>query len=233
MSESKTSDKPLDRQFIVAASVIGTVYVLVVLVSGALLGDAAASVAGVFLTAFSIMLLRKFETLRFRVITDEQRTPVDVPRIRKLYLLVFILCCFGIQFLLAFVTAIVVFLSDVMRGRELSGSFIEGFILFLSEPSEHWLAHVLSAVAVLLAHGGTGYICGRFSLQRPYAYAALASVSVQMINIVCIGLPLVFLVSVIGGKTLPSGPLPPGSLSMLDLLGALYGTYIATRRKKG
>ena len=67
MSEnSATSVVGFDRQFAVAAVVIGLSYALIVAMLGMLLGEPAAGVAGVALTALATALFTRFEGLRFK-----------------------------------------------------------------------------------------------------------------------------------------------------------------------
>ena len=70
-----------DRKFVIAAVVIGSSYALMVALVGRMLGKDAAGVAGIALTALPTALLRQFETLRFRKMSENDSVCVDVPRV--------------------------------------------------------------------------------------------------------------------------------------------------------
>jgi hypothetical protein len=68
-----------DKKFVIAAILIAVAYVAIVVLIGALLGKDAAGVSGIALTALATGLFRKFETLRFRKISEEKSKFVEVP----------------------------------------------------------------------------------------------------------------------------------------------------------
>ena len=111
-----------DKKFVMAAVVLGAVYALVVVLIGKIIGMEAAGVAGIALSALFTGILKKFETLRFRRISDDKSTWVDVPPINIWRVIVLTFAFFGAQYVLGFASGLI---PEKWLGED-------GFLLFLA-----------------------------------------------------------------------------------------------------
>jgi hypothetical protein len=97
----------LDKQFVVAACSIGVVYGGVTLGVQHVIGQSAAGVVGVALSALAVAILKQFENLRFKREVSESGTVIKLPRFQMSHLLMGMCAFMGLQVLLGFVVAVV------------------------------------------------------------------------------------------------------------------------------
>ena len=95
-----------DRKFVTAAVVIASFYALIVVVVERMLGKDAAGVSGVALTGLATALLRQFETLRFRKMSENESVCVDVPRVDLSRVTTIAFAFLGAQYLFGFAIAL-------------------------------------------------------------------------------------------------------------------------------
>src|SRR5262249_60314728 len=97
----------LDKKFVYAACAIGAAYALIISGLGFLLGKEAAGVAGVALTALASAIFKKFETLRFKTIAEQQERTVSLPRLKLPYLLLLVFAFPGIPVFFGFLFCVI------------------------------------------------------------------------------------------------------------------------------
>jgi hypothetical protein len=98
--------KLFDGKFVRAAVLIGVAYAVIVVVVEKIVGKEAAGVAGVALTALAVGTLQRFETLRFRKISDDKSTWVDVPPVNVWRVIVLTFAFFGAQYVFGFASGL-------------------------------------------------------------------------------------------------------------------------------
>jgi hypothetical protein len=86
--------KKFDRKFVLAAVLVGVAYTVIVVSVEKIVGKEAAGVAGVMLTAIAVGTLQKFETLRFRRISADESTWIDIPPVSVSRVIVLIFAFF-------------------------------------------------------------------------------------------------------------------------------------------
>lgn len=116
-----------DKKFVIAAVVVGGSYTLIVVLVGRMLGKDAAGVAGVALTALETALLRQFETLQFRKMSEQESVWVNVPPINFSRISTIAFAFIGAQYLSG--VAIALFLEPWFGDWEIIVLFI-GAVLF-------------------------------------------------------------------------------------------------------
>lgn len=87
----------MDRGFVFAAISIGAAYVLIIVLLERFIGQTAAGVGGVALTALATGIFKQFETLRFKTTADER--VVQLPKARPYEILTGITSLYGVQFI--------------------------------------------------------------------------------------------------------------------------------------
>jgi hypothetical protein len=193
----------VDRGFVRAAVIIGTVYVGLVVAAGAVVGKEAAGVASVALTALATAVFQQFERLRFKTLASEEIKTIHLPSFSPWYLML-ILCAFiGLEAV-----------GGMLLGLAVSAKGMEAELLqfmasgSLSELTKHWeLFLALVAVKCFGTFLG-GICCGRTARSHHYGYAAMASF---LATLVSAGLPL-------------AAALAGGGVSLAELLGS--GLYL-------
>ncbi len=172
--EQITSADVFDRKFVVAASIIGTLYAAVVVVLGAAVGKEAAGVAGVALTALATGIFKQFETLRFRAIAESETREVKVPGLSFSRIALLCFSFIGSQVFLGMVAGVVLASFDLMP--QMTG--IENFLDLLT----NWRILVSICGVTGFANFVVGFIVPRafqLSMYSDITIAALLSVALQ------------------------------------------------------
>ena len=146
--------KLFDRKFVIAAVLVGVVYTLVVILVEKIVGKEAAGVAGVALTAIAVAIFQKFETLRFRTISDDKSTWVDVPPINVSRVIVLTFAFLGAQYVFGFASGLLpekwLDQDETMLMLAVLNIFVYFFASFLMAKAFIQLRYTTVAVAVLL-----------------------------------------------------------------------------------
>jgi hypothetical protein len=146
--------KLFDRKFVIAAVLVGVVYTLVVIVVEKIVGKEAAGVAGVALTAIAVAIFQKFETLRFRPISDDKSTWVDVPAINVSRVIVLTFAFLGAQYVFGFASGLLpekwLDQDETMLMLAVLNIFVYFFASFLMAKAFIQLRYTTVAVAILL-----------------------------------------------------------------------------------
>jgi hypothetical protein len=160
----------VDRGFVWAAVVIGTVYVSLVVAAAALVGKEAAGVASVALTALATAVFQQFERLRFRTLSNEETKVISLPDFSVWNLTLIVFAFVGLESV-----------GGMLLGLAVAAKSMEvEFLQFMTSDSLSALMRqwelLLAAVAIkcfCTFLGGIG--CGRMAQSHHYGYAALGS----------------------------------------------------------
>lgn len=174
----------VDKKFVTAALILGVIYALIVVLVGNILGKEAAGVAGVALTALATALFKKFETLQFRKMSEEESVWVEVPPINPWLVAVITFAFIGAQI----VTGAII---GVLRGVFWPGS---------SGP----LPVVVAGISSALTYFAISYIGAKALVRLRYSTVVfavlLAQLSNAMVGSLFIGLSIRDLLEVTGSS---------------------------------
>lgn len=179
------SKQMFDKKFVVAATLIGVAYTVIVVILVSTIGKEAAGIAGVALTALATGIFKQFETLRFRQQSDEQTKSIEFPAFRIWYFLLILFAFFGLQLILGAISGSVLGALGLMP--DLSNP--EAASIFLNDPKV-WIWMVgLTTVAYFLG----GYLIGKTAPSVTYTYAIVAALLTLLIPLMLQVIPLLIL----------------------------------------
>ena len=214
------SSKGLDRKFIIAAIVIGLSYALIVAALGLLLGQSAAGVAGVALTALTTALFKKFEDLRFKKIAT---TTIEIATLGSWAVLLLAFSFIGWQFVIGLIVGLVATATAIQLDSIAS---LNDFAAYVLDPS----VLVFLFLANFLAYFSAAYCAVRVMTQLRYSQVLIVGLLVLMCNQF---FPI--LTTALHGtdavKTMLSSPYfyAAGIFWIVYLAGALLGARLAVR----
>jgi hypothetical protein len=174
-----------DKKFVVAATLIGVAYTVIVVILGSTIGKEAAGIAGVTLTALATGIFKKFETLRFRHQSDDQTKSIELPAFRIWYFLLILFAFFGLQLILGAILGSVLGALGLMP--DLSNP--EAASILLNDPKVWILLVGLTTVAYFLG----GYLVGKTAPSVTYTYAIVAALLTLLIPLMLSVIPLLIL----------------------------------------
>jgi hypothetical protein len=197
--------RSVDRGFVWAAAMIGTVYVGLVVAVGALAGKEAAGVASVALTALATAVFQQFERLRFKTLSSDETKVILLPSFSGWYLMLMLFAFVGLEYVGG------MFLGIAVAAKGMEMEFLQfAASQSLSELLKHW--EVFLALVGIKCFGTFlgGICCGRIARSHHYGYAALAS----------------FLATLLSAAFPVASALIGGDVHLGDILGS--GIYLLT-----
>ncbi len=158
----------LDHGFVLAAILIGFAYVLLISLVGYVAGKEAAGVAGVFLTALAVALLKYWERLRFQQLPSQETLTIQIASFRWGLFAILFFTYLGIGIVLGNTSDIAWAYFQLKEP--------EGFLQTLGSP------HVwgLSIFPFALSHFLGGAACARIINRYYLGYSALISLAVSV-----------------------------------------------------
>ena len=167
-----------DRRFVYAACTIGAAYALIIAGLGSWLGNSAAGVAGVALTALATAIFKQFETLRFKTIAEREERTVSIPRLNMAYLLLLVFAFEGIQFPIATLFSVILKLVGWLKITP--STTVESFSDLITDYKV--LVPLIGARAVSYFAGG--YLCGRTAPRVSFSYALIGSILSLLVDMI-------------------------------------------------
>jgi hypothetical protein len=212
----------LDKNFVVAASVIGTVYAAIVVMLGSLVGKEAAGVAGVSLTTIATGIFRQFETLRFRQISQEEQQVIPVPTISWWRLIAFANTFLGLKVFFGMIFGVLLASSGLVP--KISG--MESFIELLSD----WkiLVALVGLNFVIFVLGG--FVIARAFQIRTYSTLLIAALISCLLEGLLPLIPVAIQEFDLFVAMLKSGALWPAAFWLIFVAAALLGARLANRK---
>jgi len=218
------SSKGLNRKFIIAVIVIGLSYALIVAVLGLLVGQSAASVASVALTALATTVFKKFEDLRFK---KTATTTIEIATLGIWAVLLLFFSFFGCQLVMGQIVSLV--LTAVGFKPDLTGS-LSDFIDFFSIPS----VLIIYFLATSFAYFSAAYCAARVITQLRYSQVLIVGLLVLIFNaFILILQTALHLTSIEEIILFWSDSYSTGILWIVYLASALFGAWLAARHSGG
>lgn len=168
----------LDKQFIVGATSIGTVYALVITAVQHFAGPNASGVVGVALSGLALAILKEFEKLRFKREIAEGRV-IEIPRFQIAYLFLLMSALIGLQVVMGVIVAAI----TMARGG-LSSLMSLSSRLMANDTKLAVEMVALTAFAYFLG----GLLIGRTS-PRPLIYAIVGTLLVNILFLIAFVVP--------------------------------------------
>ena len=217
------SPQVLDKNFVVAASVIGTVYAVIVATLGSLVGKEAAGVAGVSLTAIATGIFKQFETLRFRQIRQDEQREIPVPTLSWSRLFVFANTFLGLQMFFGLIFVVLMVSSGLMPMPKVSE--MDSFFELLSDA--RILVGVVGLNFAIFLVGG--FVMARAFQIRTYSTLLIAALVACLLQGLLPLIPIAIQEFDLFVEILASGTLWPAAFWLIYVAAALLGARLANR----
>lgn len=218
---STVSPQVLDKNFVVAASIIGAVYAVIVVTLGSLVGKEAAGVAGVALTAIATGIFKQFETLRFRQISHEEERQIPVPVLSWWRVVVFTSTFMGLKVFFGMVAGVLLASTDLVPQINGMESFME--LLF----DYRVLVVMVGINCLILALGG--FVMTKAFRIGTYSTLLISALLASLLEGLLPLIPMAILEFGLFVETLKSGALWPAAFWLLYVAAALLGARLANR----
>lgn len=178
-----TLEQKFDVKFVIAALSIGFGYAAIVAIFGLIMGKEAAGVAGVALTAIATQIFRKFETLRFRRISEAEGREVTIPGLDFWFIILVASAFLGIQLILGVLYGVVLRIVGLVPDIVLVKEFED----FLIKPGI--LVGIIGLTCISYLIGG--FFCGKMSPSKRYMYPIIAAILALLLNLAIIIIPVI------------------------------------------